>query len=95
VLEACGGYGRPLRAALGAAGAAHVRVNPAQARQFARAMGVAAKTDRGDARVLAEMGARLELAPAEPVSPARRALSALAARRRQLVEMRKQEQTRA
>ena len=95
VFEATGGYDRPLAAALAAAGVAHSRVNPAQVRQFARATGVAAKTDRVDAGVLAEMGARLELAPAAPLPPARRALQALAARRRQLVGMRKQELTRS
>ena len=94
VFEASGGYDRPLRAALEAAEATHARVNPAQVRQFARATGVAAKTDRVDAGVLMEMGARLDLAPTAPLPPARRALQALAARRRQLVEMRKQEQTR-
>src|SRR5919108_6051057 len=57
VFEATGGYDWPLRTALDAAGATYARVNPAQARHFARATGVAAKTDRVDARVLAEMGA--------------------------------------
>ena len=67
---------------------------PAKARQFARAIGRRAKTDRLDAAMLAEMGARLALAPTEPLWPARRALKALAARRRQLVAMRKAELTR-
>jgi transposase len=40
------------------------------------------------------MGKPLDLAPGTPLPPARRALQALAARRRQLVEMRKQEVTR-
>jgi len=95
VFEATGGYDRPLVAALAAAGVTHARVNPAQSRQFAHAIGVGAKTDRVDARVLAEMGARLELPPALPLPPARRDLQALATRRRQLVGMRKQELTRA
>jgi transposase len=94
VFEASGGYDRPLRAALEAAGAGFSRVNPGRAGQFARATGRLAKTDRVDARVLAEMGARLDLAPGTLLSPARRALQGLAARRRQLVEMRKQEVTR-
>ncbi|HYN45093.1 MAG TPA: IS110 family transposase [Allosphingosinicella sp.] len=94
VFEASGGYDRPLRAALEAAGAVYTRVNPAQARQFARAIGVTAKADRVDARVLAEMGARLELAPTVPLSPARRQRLEGAPRRRQLVGMRKQELTR-
>lgn len=94
VFEACGAYDRPLAAALEAAAVPHARVDPAAARQFARATGRRAKTDRIDAGVLAEMGARLELRLAEPLSPARRALKALAARRRQLVAMRKAERTR-
>jgi transposase len=94
VFEATGGYDRPLAAALAAAGVEHVRVNPGRARQFARASGIAAKTDRVDAGVLAEMAARLDLRPAVALEPARRALQALATRRRQLVEMRKQERTR-
>lgn len=94
VLEATGGYDRPLCTALATAGVAHARVNPARARQFARATGRLAKTDRVDARLLAEMGRRLDLAPAAPVPPARRALQALVARRRQLADMRKQERTR-
>ena len=94
VLEASGGYDRILREALEAAGARFSRVNPRQARDFARAMGVAAKTDKVDARMLSEMGARLSLAATEPTAPARRALQAQATRRRQLVAMRKQEATR-
>jgi transposase len=91
VFEASGGYDRPLRAALDGAGVAYARVNPARARAFAKSMGWLGKSDRVDARMLAEMGARLPLRRTEPLTPARRALQALAARRRQLVEMRKQE----
>ena len=56
VFEATGGYDRPLAAALAEAGVTHARVNPAQVRQFARATGVAAKTDRVDARVWPRWG---------------------------------------
>ena len=94
VFEASGGYDRPLADALAGAGAGYCRVNPGQARHFARALGRLAKTDRVDARLLAEMGARLALAATPPPAPAHRALRAQAARRRQLVEMRKQERTR-
>ncbi|AMB44848.1 transposase [Methylorubrum sp. Q1] len=69
-------------------------MNPRQARDFARAMGVIGKTDRVDARMLAELGARLRPAPTQPVTAARRVLQAQATRRRQLVEIRKQEATR-
>jgi transposase len=57
-------------------------------------MGVIGKTDRIDARMLSELGTRLTPARAAPLPPARRALQAQATRRRQLVEMRKQEATR-
>ncbi|HPG23243.1 MAG TPA: IS110 family transposase [Amaricoccus sp.] len=94
VFEASGGYDRPLAEALRNVGAGYCRVNPGQARHFARALGVLGKTDRVDARLLAEMGARLELAATPSPAPVQRALKAQAARRRQLVEMRKQERTR-
>jgi transposase len=94
VFEASGGYDHQLRDALEAAGVCFSRINPRQARDFARAMGVIGKTDRVDARMLSELGVRLTPAPTPPLPPARRALQAQATRRRQLVEMRKQEATR-
>jgi transposase len=57
-------------------------------------MGAIGKTDRVDARMLSELGARLTPAQTPPLPPTRRALQAQATRRRQLVEMRKQEATR-
>lgn len=89
VFEASGGYERVLREALEAREVRFSRVNPRQARDFARAMGVIGKTDRVDARMLAELGARLQPAPTQPLTAARRALQAQATRRRQLVDMRK------
>jgi transposase len=94
VFEASGGYDHLLRAALEAAPVRFSRVNPRQARDFARAMGVIGKTDRVEARMLSELGARLRPAPTEPLAASRRALQAQATRRRQLVGMRKQEATR-
>ena len=94
VFEASGGYDHQLRDALESAQVRFSRINPRQARDFARAMGVIGKTDRVDARMLAELGARLTPAPTQPLPPERRALPAQATRRRQLVEMRKQEATR-
>jgi transposase len=106
IFEASGGYDRLLRDALEAQGVRFSRVNPRQARDFAKAMGVIGKTDRvptpcgephgdpGDARLLAEFGVRLRPAATEPVDPSRRALQAQATRRRQLVALRKQEATR-
>lgn len=94
IFEATSVYDRPLMAALEAAGIAFHRANPRRAREFARAAGFLAKTDRIDATMLVEYAARLEPAPHVPVSSARKALRALTDRRAQLVEMRKQEQTR-
>jgi transposase len=53
VLEATGGFERPLAAALAAAGMPVAVVNPRQVRDFARATGRLAKTDRIDAEILA------------------------------------------
>ena len=94
VFEATSGCDGPLIAALSSRGIAFARVNPRQAREFARAIGVLAKTDRVDARVLAQMGARLELKPTAPRSSARTRLADFLRRRKQLVEMRKAEKTR-
>ena len=94
VFEASGGYDRLLREALEAAAVRFSRINPRQARDFAKAMGVIGKTDRVDARMLAELGARLRPPATEPVAGVRRALQAQATRRRQLVEFRKQEANR-
>jgi transposase len=95
VLEASGGYERPLTDALARAGTEYARVNPRQAREFARAMGRLAKTDRVDAWVLAEMGHRLGLKPTPPEDPDRARLSALVARREDLGAMIRAEKNRA
>ena len=60
VLEATGGLERPLLQALHAAGLPVVVVNPRQVRDFAKALGILAKTDRLDARVLAHFAASIQ-----------------------------------
>jgi transposase len=85
VFEATGGYERPLMEALEAAGRPYARVNPRQAREFARATGRLAKTDKVDARVLSEMGRALDLAATPPLDPARKRLAELVARRDDIV----------
>jgi transposase len=94
VFEATGHYDAALRGALSEAGIAFARVNPARARDFARASGVLAKTDAVDARMLAAMAQ--SLTPAAAPAPAReREQLALAHKRRdQLVHQRQQERTR-
>lgn len=95
VFEASGGYERPLVAALTRAGVAFARVNPRQARDFARATGRLAKTDRVDAEALARMGQALDLAPTAPEEPDRARLADLIARRDDLGGMIRAEKNRA
>ena len=71
--EATGPYDRTLQRALARAGCRFARVNPARARDFARATGRLAKTDAIDARMLAAMaGAPGARPPAQAPRPARR-----------------------
>jgi transposase len=94
VFEATGAYDETLRRALAAAGVAFARVNPTQARSFAKAAGFLAKTDRVDARMLTALGSALRPKPAEATDEARERLGRLHKRRDQLVASRKQERTR-
>jgi transposase len=87
VLEATGGYEVPVVSVLAAAHLPVVVVNPRQVRDFAKALGILAKTDRLDAAVLAVFGERVQPAIRPLPDPALQALGALVARRRQLVEM--------
>jgi transposase len=94
VFEATGRYDGKLRRALQTAGIRFARVNPARARSFAAALGLLAKTDAIDARMLAAMGQTLELATEPDRDEARCSLTGCHKRRDQLVAMRKQERTR-
>jgi transposase len=87
VLEATGGLEWPLVAALAAAGLPVVIVNPRQVRDFARATGKLAKTDRLDATVLAHFAEAVRPEPRPLPDDTGRTLAALVARRRQLIEM--------
>ena len=87
VLEATGGYQRSVVAALAAAGCPVVVVNPRQVRDFARAVGILAKTDALDAAVLARFGASIN-PTLRPLPDAQATtFGDLLARRRQLVEL--------
>jgi transposase len=87
VLEATGGLERPLLQALQAAGLPVVLVNPRQIRDFAKALGLLAKTDRLDARVLAHFAAAVE-PPLRPLkATADTELDALMGRRNQLSDI--------
>lgn len=87
VVEATGGYEAPVVAALVTAGLAVAVVNPRQVRDFAKALGRLAKTDRIDAQVLALFGARVQPTPRALPDEATQELEALLTRRRQLLEM--------
>jgi transposase len=87
ILEASGGYERPVMIALSKAGRHVTCVTPRQAREFARATGRLAKSDRVDAQVLAEMGRALQLIPARPRSAERQRLSDLTAHRDDITAM--------
>ena len=95
VLEATGGIQLPVVGALAAAGLPVVAMNPRQVRDFAKATGKLAKTDRIDAQVLAHFAdaVRPEVRPLPDA--ATQELAILVARRRQLLEMRVAEQNRS
>ena len=94
VLEATGGYELLCVGSLAAASLPVVVANPRQVRDFARATGQLAKTDRIDADILALFAERVR--PAVRVLPdeAAQELDALLARRRQLLEMLQAEKNR-
>lgn len=93
-LEATGGYERLLVAALLAAGMPVVVVNPRQVRDFAKALGLLAKTDKIDAQVLARF-AQMVQPPQRPLPDEHaQKIRELLARRAQLIEMRTMETNR-
>jgi transposase len=87
VVEATGGYEIALVAALTAAALPVVVVNPRQVRDFARAVGKLAKTDRIDAEVLAHFAEAVRPEPRAVPDETTQALQGWLARRRQLLEM--------
>lgn len=94
VMEATGGYETAAATALAAAGLPVVVVNAKQVRDFAKALGILAKTDRIDASVLARFGDRVRPPVRELPGAEQRELTELLDRRTQLVTMRAQEQAR-
>jgi len=87
VIEATGGYETVVASALGAAHLPLAVVNPRQIRDFARATGRLAKTDRLDAAAIAHFAEAIR-PPARPIADAEaQALGELVARRRQVIEM--------
>lgn len=87
VLEATGGFGITVAAALAAVQLPLAAVNPRQIRGFARATGRLAKTDRLDARAIARFAEAVRPRPRPVPDEAARALGELVTRRRQIVEV--------
>lgn len=94
VLEATGGMEAPAVAAMATAMLPVVVINPRQARDFAKAIGILAKTDQVDAHALARFAEAVkpELRPLKSSDVVE--LKAILTRRRQLVEMVTAEQNR-
>ena len=86
LFEATGGYERPLAWSLAEAGVPYAVTNPRQARDFAKATGRIAKTDKIDAQALAHFAEVVRPAVRQPDADAE-ALDVLVSRRRQLIEM--------
>jgi transposase len=94
VVEATGGREVPLVRGLQRAGIKVAVVNPRQARDFAKATGRLAKSDRIDAAGLAHFAEALRPEPRPLADEQTRLLDALVTRRGQLVEMCTMEQNR-
>lgn len=87
VVEATGGLETELVGAMALAGLRVAVINPAQARNFARAIGVLAKTDQVDALMLARFGEAVRPALRPIKDEELRELEGVVTRRRQLVDM--------
>ena len=87
VMEATGGLETTVAGLLADRGLPVAIVNPRQIRDFARAMGLLAKTDALDARAIALFAQRIQPQPRPLKDEQQQELDELMARRRQLVEM--------
>jgi transposase len=87
VIEATGGMEMPLVAALSQAQLPVVVVNPRQVRDFAKAVGRMAKTDRIDAEILAHFGEAVKPEVRLLKDEDTQMLTALVTRRRQVIDM--------
>lgn len=87
VMEATGGYEKPLAQALSLAGLPVSVMNPRQIRDFAKAIGQLAKTDKIDGRTIALYGQKISPKPNVDYNANQQQLEETFARRRQLVDM--------
>lgn len=94
VMESTGGYEREVAVSLGAAAVPLAVVNPRQVRDFAKATGRLAKTDKLDAEVIAHFAEVIAPQAQEPLEEDAAELKELVSRRKQLVTMLTAERTR-
>jgi len=87
VMEATGGLEKPLCEALFQAGLPAAIVNPRRIRDFGRSMGILAKTDKLDAKVMAYFAAKIEPAPRPVQDEDGQKLENLLTRRSQISDM--------
>ena len=94
VMEATGGYEKGIALALVNAGYLVSVVNPRQVRDFAKALGILAKTDKIDARVIARFGQVVRPRTVAQAHDKQDELDQLVTRRRQLISLRTAEKNR-
>lgn len=94
VMESTGGYEKALAEGLYDAGLSVCVTNPRQVRDFAKALGKLAKTDKIDAQVIALFASKVEPKPTVYYTKETKTLSENSARRNQLIEMIKMEKNR-
>jgi transposase len=94
IVEATGGWERAAVKAFRQAGLKVMVMNPRRVRDFAKAAGQLAKTDRIDAQVLAMFGAKMEPEVRPEATASEEAHRALVSRRRQLSDILTQERNR-
>ena len=87
VVESTGGLERRVVAEMYAAGLPVALVNPRRVREFARSIGLLAKTDKVDARLLVRFGESIRPQPTRLPTAEEQRLSALLSRRRQVIDM--------
>lgn len=87
VVKSTGGLEWPLVSELAARRIGVALVHPGRVREFAKSLGLLAKTDKLDAHLLARFGEAAHLQPTLLPDEAVQKLSALMGRRRQLLEM--------
>jgi transposase len=88
VMEATGGYEMQLAIALQQAGLPVAVVNPRRVRDFAKALGKMAKTDKFDAIVIADFAGKLKPPATKFITESSLKIKALVTRRSQLITMR-------